>query len=1102
MSSDRSRRTDRVRHGYTGIAAQQGRVILDRDMNALQGLIADRREAQSIDVIGPCGTPDNGFAISLPDANPSPPQFYSPPAGSPPAAVGGVGDLIIAPGTMYLGGQRVMFPAMQNGVPVQYSYFDQPDWPSPDVPAGGSDQELVYLDVTEQEVSAAEDPDLLDVALGGPDTTQRIKLLRRVRRMPVAAGDCMTAWQQAVAQFAAAGLAFDPATMRLAPQASLQIGFTQGASSSDPCDPVATGGYLGGDNQLIRIRTVNAGGTNAGNTTALIWGYDNASFLYRVTRVSTDGTLLTLASDPPDGFHVPQAGQLVEILATAAVLGQEPDETDPTGVSTILRVCAEAQGFLATLAQAYGPVTPGDPTQYIVLPDPGLPFDLANSPLPLFLRVWQAQLSLPPGGGLVELADPTTNISTGLTATITLPPSSSPPSSIPGSSSLPDGAFWQVAVRPATPQGVYPEELLTSPQPPDGPRRWVCPLAVVAYRDQEGDAMQARYAVLSDCRNSFADLVALTARRPGCCTVGISPSDVTAATPLQALIDQAASMGLYVTVCLEPGEYTLPQSLQLSYLHDYMTIECGNGDAFFFPDSAADPAQFVDGLIVVQGFEITLRGLTLYAPVAPLPAAMVSQLQTLAGNLGFSNAAALIGQSYAGFGVRGFNAYGLSVAQCTIWLEDFTGASSGGDVFAAAIYLQGDCFGFSLQDCEMETAFPTTFTPLTIEADVVSPNAARTFQNAMERLRLPPAEAAVASPPPAPARIAERSSAALGAVLAQRAALPLDATVPPVIMTFGVLASEFNDTSNGDSFLYDCYLGDALLQGNAMQSLSVGAWISAVASTIRVQDNVITGGIAGIWQQFPGGGQPQETVPPSYYYQSTPSFAEFQLGAYVFAANFPQPGALATASVASAARAARAARFTPVRTKQQAARAARAPKAAVAAPAQATQARAGAAPADVVFESSSDFTLFLTGNKVETRAPYTIAAGAWGCAAALFLNLEGQNAPSGGSAIIVSANHLVSAAGYYGPTGLVVLPNAMPCSITGNIVLNTGPADPVAVNYAVVPSLWLTVDGAANGTQLIAVTGNVFSGRSDMDELERPGVSVSGGWTTFNADPS
>ena len=48
----------------------------------------------------------------------------------------------------------------------------------------GVRHELVYLMAAEQEVSAVEDPALADVALGGPDTMQRRRILQRFVRQP------------------------------------------------------------------------------------------------------------------------------------------------------------------------------------------------------------------------------------------------------------------------------------------------------------------------------------------------------------------------------------------------------------------------------------------------------------------------------------------------------------------------------------------------------------------------------------------------------------------------------------------------------------------------------------------------------------------------------------------------------------------------------------------------------------------------------------------------------------------------------------------------------------------------------------------------------
>jgi hypothetical protein len=463
MASDRSRRKDPPHFAYKGVIAQQGRVVLDRDFNAQQAFGDNRDALDALAMVGRCGSPDEGFRITA---------VASPPA-SPP--LGAARDFQIQPGLIYLGGQAVTLPPTEGGLAVPYAYSRQPDWPAPS-PAAPADYELVYLDLTELAVSAVEDPDLLEVALGGPDTTGRVKLLRRVRRMPVKQADCFAAWGEAVDAWRAQGLSFDPSTMTLAPQAGLKIGFLTSGGTGNPCDPAATGGYLGADNQLVRIRVVN---TDA--TPKLLWSYDNASFLYRVASVSADRTMLKLTSDPPDAFHFPQAGQLVEILASAAFLGEEPDETDPSGSSQIIQAAAEATGFLVTLPRAYGPAVAGDPANYLTLPAGAWPATFNDAGLPIFVRVWQAAPALTAGTAAT--------LANGVTATVTTP----------SGGALPDGAFWEVALRPGTPQGCYPEALLTAPQPPDGPRRWACPLAVIDWTGASGQSVQ-----IDDCRALFA----------------------------------------------------------------------------------------------------------------------------------------------------------------------------------------------------------------------------------------------------------------------------------------------------------------------------------------------------------------------------------------------------------------------------------------------------------------------------------------------------------------------------------------------------------------------------------------------------------------------
>ena len=116
MASDISRTPDDPNQPNTGVVAQQGRVIVDRDVNTLQRIIDTRIEAEARDVIGPAGTPDDGFAVSFPQGSPPQiPPFWTPPA---PLTLGpepGL-DFLVKPGTMYVGGRPGCKPVLKTQV--------------------------------------------------------------------------------------------------------------------------------------------------------------------------------------------------------------------------------------------------------------------------------------------------------------------------------------------------------------------------------------------------------------------------------------------------------------------------------------------------------------------------------------------------------------------------------------------------------------------------------------------------------------------------------------------------------------------------------------------------------------------------------------------------------------------------------------------------------------------------------------------------------------------------------------------------------------------------------------------------------------------------
>jgi hypothetical protein len=963
MPSDRSRRTDGLRDGYTGVVAQQGRVTLDRDANAEHGFLAGRIEVDARDVIGPCGTPDEGFAITLPTTSPPTLPLWSPPPPLSPPALHDY-DFLIGPGTMYVGGQRATFPPRQAGQPITYSYDDQPDRiprvSDSNLAAERRGRELVFLALAEQEVGAVEDPDLLDVALGGPDTTQRLRLLRRVERETVRAPDCTTAWDETVALWRARdGLVLDPAGMQLRPELRLQVGFSSAGASTDPCDPIVQGGYLGAENQTIRVQIGNPGSSGSADAQAsLLWGYDNASFLYRATPLASNATMLTISPPPPDAFHVPQTGQVVEILRTTAVLAAEEDATDPTGQRRILRCIAEPTGLIRRLTQPYGPANPGDAQSYIVLDQP-LPADWLADMTPLFLRVWQSEIGFDPAGDTILLTDDVTGASTGVEVMI----------SVPKGEVLTAGAYWLLALRPSTPQAVYPERLLASPQPPDGPRLWACPLAVIDWAAPGGPSV-------TDCRNPFDNLVTLTRRRTGCCTVALSPVDLAAGITLQQAADHAALLGQGATLCLSAGAYLLPAPLRLTAAHANLTIEACDGAATLSAPSG-DESNFSDGLIVLAGASgVTLRGLALQPAVAPLPQATAARLTgLLSGTVSAAAIKGIVADMRALIGVHAADSPNLTLAGCTVTFARGT-ADATLDLFGAGLFVRGNGTGLKLLDC--------TFTSLIVP----SFNQVATA----EQRALPTLAAAVTSPP-TPAedfslRMLELARSSLATIAANTAAADVIIKQNVLVTLVGCLATYALPTGDVVSTRLGipCALGDATLRGNSFDNLTMALYGIADAGTMRIEQNAATACLGGFWLQLIGWLTPSDPKAAELFnsvWQATEAFTELQLLDGI-GPIYPLPQGYSASSQAPAAN-----------------------------------------PA----------SFFVLGNQVEP-----VPAGRAGSTALLLLaNLAASSSADTSVSLVIANNRLRSRCGPGPAAALLLVPAEERTAITGNLILTETP---------------------------------------------------------------
>ena len=254
MAGDYSRLTDRTRKRFSALLMQQGRVHLDSDWNELVDEVTRRARLQSLDTFGaaavPRTTPD-GFLLSIP--------------AGPPVPL----DVTIGAGRCYVDGLLAEAFAGERVDGAALSYLHQPYLPSPP-PIGAAG--LFYLDVWLREVTWLEDPDLLEVALGGVDTTTRVQTVWQVKFLgggtSGGAPDCATDLD-----------ALFPASAGL-----LSTRAVQPATPDDPCLLPDSGGYRGVENRLYRVE-MHAGGAAA--AASFKWSRENASIATVVQKIET-----------------------------------------------------------------------------------------------------------------------------------------------------------------------------------------------------------------------------------------------------------------------------------------------------------------------------------------------------------------------------------------------------------------------------------------------------------------------------------------------------------------------------------------------------------------------------------------------------------------------------------------------------------------------------------------------------------------------------------------------------------------------------------------------------------------------------------------------
>ncbi|HEU4793877.1 MAG TPA: DUF6519 domain-containing protein, partial [Nitrolancea sp.] len=451
MTTDITRSTFQPSKHYSGVLQQQGRVQLDADWNEQIAIEAHRDQTMTRDVVGSCGAPmeNAGFGmIDVADLS-ADEQARLTDLGILPLANG---DFLIDHGRFYVDGILC-----ENEETI--SVVHQPDLlDGPPIDAAG--RYLIYLDVWQRHITALEDPSIREVALGGPDTTTRLKTVSQVKAMPVVdEGDgthCLST--------------FSDWTGLVTPtSASLNARGAPESVETGPCIVPPGAGFRRLENQLYRVE-IHRGG-DIGEAT-FKWSRINASTVSAwLGQSGTDQERLQISNTGPDDLLGFAGGRSVELTDDARELRNQP-------------------GTLVALTRVDEDILTINPASRLHPAEDSI--DRADFPHHPKIRRWDSPSELPvevpaENSGWISLED-------GVEIRFEAGPYES-------------GQFWLIPARTLTGDVEWPRDNGDPvPQPPHGIEHHYCRLALIDAVETEAGLQLTPV----DCRPIFPPLTLMT----------------------------------------------------------------------------------------------------------------------------------------------------------------------------------------------------------------------------------------------------------------------------------------------------------------------------------------------------------------------------------------------------------------------------------------------------------------------------------------------------------------------------------------------------------------------------------------------------------------
>jgi hypothetical protein len=285
MKGDFSRRTFRARDHYSGVLMQQGRPVLDADLNEQASILLHQLRTTTADLIGWHGTPSagssapgsGGFMISIRDGRP-----------------------LVGPGHYYVDGilaenETTSLCEVQPGTPTSLESL-----------SGSFSKWVALLDVWEREVTAAQDPRLVEPALGGGDTAIRRQVVWRAWVVPWSGKELDLSSQSDLRE----ALGLRPEERAGTLRARVAAGDTDQESELIPPQD----GYRGFDNRLYRVEIHEPG------TGWYKWSRHNGSDAFQI--MLCEGSRVCIHPKPASEGQRLREGELVEAFDDIDVFAQ------------------------------------------------------------------------------------------------------------------------------------------------------------------------------------------------------------------------------------------------------------------------------------------------------------------------------------------------------------------------------------------------------------------------------------------------------------------------------------------------------------------------------------------------------------------------------------------------------------------------------------------------------------------------------------------------------------------------------------------------------------------------------------------------------------